>query len=60
MTFNKSQGQSFDRVGVYLPTDVFTHGQLYVAASRVGNPNNIRFLTTRPAIANVVYDEVIL
>ena len=34
MTFNKSQGQSYNEVGVYLPTPVFSYGQ-YVALSRV-------------------------
>ncbi|VDP12686.1 unnamed protein product [Heligmosomoides polygyrus] len=28
MTISKSQGQTFDRVGVYLPSPVFSHGQL--------------------------------
>lgn len=32
---NKSQGQSFNNVGLYLPKPLFSHGQLYVTVSRV-------------------------
>ncbi|KAH7670496.1 DNA helicase protein [Dioscorea alata] len=35
MTINKSQGQTLDLVGLFLPRPVFTHGQLYVALFRV-------------------------
>ena len=42
-TINKAQGQTLQRVGIYLPTPCFTHGQLYVAASRVGLPEHLRF-----------------
>ncbi|XP_055306515.1 ATP-dependent DNA helicase pif1-like [Sitodiplosis mosellana] len=43
MTINKSQGQTFDRVGVLLRRPVFTHGQLYVAASRVKSFDCLKF-----------------
>ena len=41
MTINKSQGQTFDMLGIYLPAPVFSHGQLYVAFSRARSFRNI-------------------
>ena len=42
MTINKSQGQTFDFIGIYLREPVFGHGQLYVAFSRVRSFDSIK------------------
>ena len=61
MTINKAQGQSFSSVGVYLTEPSFAHGQLYVAASRTSDPDNIVFALPDPKglTRNIVYKEVI-
>ena len=41
VTFQRSQGQSVEHCGILLPKDIWTHGQIYVAFSRCGNPRNI-------------------
>jgi ATP-dependent DNA helicase PIF1 len=73
MTVNKSQGQTLRMVGLYLPNSVFSHGQLYVALSRVGRKQAVRVLVEGGWVnegeienapeglytANVVYREVL-
>ena len=66
ITINKSQGQTLKHVGIWLRKDVFTHGQLYVACSRVSTPESLHFaIMPEPEngqliVRNVVYEEVLL
>ncbi|ELA45815.1 hypothetical protein VCUG_02698, partial [Vavraia culicis subsp. floridensis] len=70
MTIHKSQGQSFDKVGVYLHSPVFVHGQLYVALSRMRYENGLRVYVAdngdhgkrendKVYTRNVVYNELL-
>jgi len=62
MTINKSQGQTFDRVGLDLRKDIFNHGQLYVAFSRVRSWQALKvFLGNQrdnACVKNYVYKEL--
>ena len=68
MIINKSQGQTFSKVGLLLATRPFSHGQVYVALSRCGNPSAIKVWTTADlqvdannsgVIENIVWPEML-
>lgn len=61
MTINKSQGQSMNRVGLFLQNQVFSHGQLYVALSRATSPDRVSVLLPERTITatNVVFREAL-
>jgi ATP-dependent DNA helicase PIF1 len=63
MTINKSQGQTLDFVGLDLTHEVWSHGQLYVAFSRVRSWDSI-IVQLAPdkgnRTVNVVWKEALL
>lgn len=61
LTTHRAQGQTFRTVGLLLQTPCFSHGQLYVALSRVGQRSMLRVLLPegQKDITNIVYKEVL-
>lgn len=64
ITINNSQGQSLDNVELHLPTPIFSHGQLYVALSRIKSKNDLKILIHKKdnkscmTTTNIVYKKV--
>ncbi|GMF28377.1 unnamed protein product [Phytophthora fragariaefolia] len=50
MTINKAQGQTVHNLGLYLATPCFSHGQLYVALSRVTSWSKFKALIEYPEL----------
>lgn len=63
VTLNKSQGRTLERAVLVIDTPAFSHGQLYVAMSRVKDSGSIALFTSNipfpKTMVNVVYNELI-
>jgi len=66
ITVNKSQGQSFNFIGVNLRIPVFTYRQLYITLLRVTDIRGLSLLlpqggnTATATTTNIIYPEVLL
>jgi len=59
MSINKSQGQSLSVCGINIENPFFSHGQLYVACSRIGKPANLFIYAPQNKPRNVVYQRAL-
>jgi ATP-dependent exoDNAse (exonuclease V) alpha subunit len=62
ITINKAQGQSLQVVGLELRSEVFSHGQLYVALSRATDYRHVHILLGNEyhLTTNIVYKELLV
>ncbi|CAG8822617.1 45478_t:CDS:1, partial [Gigaspora margarita] len=62
ISINKSQEQTMNRVSLYLLSPVFSHGQLYVACSRVTLCQRLQIILDTTEIdgctKNIVYPKI--
>ncbi|CAI5440372.1 unnamed protein product [Caenorhabditis angaria] len=59
MTINKSQGQTFNKIGLQLDEHIFSHGQLYVALSRTRTKDGIFIESSSKKMHNIVCKDVL-
>ena len=63
ITINKAQGQSLNHVGIFLPEQVFSHGQFYTAISRTTDARNVKIWNFNSEngtwVKNIVWTEVL-
>ncbi|KAF0758990.1 ATP-dependent DNA helicase PIF1-like [Aphis craccivora] len=59
MTINKSEGQSLSMAGIDLRDECFSHGQFFVAFSRVSSASSLVILAPKGSTKNTVYKEVL-
>lgn len=59
MSINKAQGQTLEVCGLQLEEPCFSHGQLYVACSRVGIPTSLFIYAPDGKTKNIVYPNVL-
>jgi len=55
MTINKAQGKLLQVCGLNLENPCFSHGELYVACSRVGKPSDLFVYAPDGKTRNIVY-----
>lgn len=60
MSINKAQGQTMKVAGIDISDPCFTHGQFYVACSRVSSEKNLYIYAPGEKTNNIVYKEILV